>query len=69
MGPRPPGNGERYRLTAIGPGVTPIVAVEFLGLPHYNRRDPSHVEHEKTMNSLGDQLAAGDQSRTPCRQH
>lgn len=69
VGRRPPGHGERYRLTAIGPGVTPIVAVEFLGLPNYNRRDPSHVEHEKTMNALGDQLAAGDQSRTPCRQH
>jgi hypothetical protein len=69
VGRRPPGNGERYRLTALGPGVTPIVAVEFLGLPRFNRRDPAHVEHEARMNALGDHLAAGDQSPTPCKAH
>jgi hypothetical protein len=69
VGRRPAGHGERYRITAMGPGVTPIIMWEGLGLPNYNRRDRSHVEHEHRMNRLGDRLAAGDQSRTPCDQH
>jgi hypothetical protein len=51
---RPPGVGARYRATAIGPGVTPVVtwAGEALG--------PFDPEHERRMNELGDQIAGGD---------
>jgi hypothetical protein len=66
-GRRPPGNGARYRLTAIGPGVTPIIAVEIPGLHTYVPTSPADRGYEQQMNAAEDQLAAGDQSRTPCR--
>ena len=34
--PRGPGNGERHRVTVMGPGVTPIVRWEGKGLFHYD---------------------------------
>ena len=68
VGRRPPGNGARYRVTASGPGVTPIVVWEGGALPDYNRRNPEHVEHERRMNQLAVGLAAGDESRTRCTQ-
>ena len=34
--PSPPANGEKYRLTAGGPGVTPFVAKVIDGLPDFN---------------------------------
>jgi hypothetical protein len=69
VGRRPPGHGVRYRLTALGPGVTPIVSVEFDGLHDYSRSNPADAAYEHQMNALGDELAAGDGSRTPCDQH
>jgi hypothetical protein len=69
VGRRPRGQGERYRLTALGPGVTPIVSVEIAGLHEFDKSNPGDVEYERQMNELGDQLAAGDLSRTPCDQH
>jgi len=68
VGRRPPGNGSRYRVTANGPGVTPVVVWEGEGLPDYDRRDQSHVQLERRMNDLEQTLAAGDQSATPCSQ-
>jgi Type VI secretion system effector, Hcp len=41
--PSPPANGERYRLTAGGPGVTPFVAKVIPGLPDYSANDPELV--------------------------
>lgn len=35
---RPPGNGERHRVTVMGPGVTPDVEWEGSGLGRYDRR-------------------------------
>jgi hypothetical protein len=63
-GLRGPGNGEAYRLTVEGPGVTPDVKWEGKGLPRFNPRAPAHVTHEREMNakldSFGDRL---------CRKH
>ena len=49
--PRPPGNGERYRLTAGGPGVTPLVMTTVDGLPDYDV-DPDADRIEAAMNPL-----------------
>ena len=63
-GSRGPGNGEAYRMTVEGPGVTPDVKWEGKGLPRFNPHAPAHVKHEADMNarldSFGDRL---------CRKH
>jgi hypothetical protein len=63
---RPAGNGKRYRITAIGPGVAPDVMWEGAGLPDFDPGNPGHVEHERQTNELVDNIAAGDPL---CRQH
>jgi hypothetical protein len=63
---RPSGHGRRYRLTVEGPGVTPDVTTYVDGLPSYNPRNPLHVQHERSMNALQDQITAGDRL---CRKH
>jgi hypothetical protein len=50
-GARGPGNGEAYRMTVEGPGVTPDVKWEGKGLPRYNPSAAAHVEHERQMNA------------------
>jgi hypothetical protein len=57
---RPAGNGARYRITAVGPGVTPDVAWEGAGLPNFDPGNAALVEHEREMNELADKIAAGD---------
>src|SRR4051794_11625391 len=37
--PRGPGNGEQYRLTVIGPGVTPDVSITVPGLHDYDQNN------------------------------
>jgi hypothetical protein len=49
---RPPGNGERYRLTAGGPGVTPMVRTYVTGLPDWDPNDEEHVRIEAAMDPL-----------------
>lgn len=56
----PAGHGQRYRATAIGPGVSPDPYWEQMGLGTF---DP---ELEADMNRLQDELMAGDRL---CRQH
>jgi len=63
-GPRGPGNGEAYRMTVEGPGVTPDVKWEGEGLPKFNPEAPAHVKHEQEMNAKLDQF--GDRL---CRKH
>ena len=58
--PRGPGTGAKYRLTAIGPGVTPDVSITLNGLHDYNRNNASDVAYERQQNALQDQVAAGD---------
>lgn len=54
---RPMGNGKRYRVTASGPGVTPLVLWEDAGLPDFDPSNPEHAEREKRMNALQRELA------------
>jgi hypothetical protein len=57
-GDRPEGKGTRYRLTAIGPGVTPDVTWTGAGLPDFDAKNAALVEIETKMNAA--QLALGD---------
>jgi len=56
-GVRPMGNGKRYRVTASGPGVTPLVVWEGAGQPDYDASNPAHVALEARMNTLQRELA------------
>ena len=60
---RPPGNGTRYRLAISGPGVTPDVVWDGVGLHDFNPSDPADREHEARMNELQRLLAVGSK---PC---
>jgi hypothetical protein len=59
VGGRPPGNGSRYRVTMIGPGVTPDVQYQVGGLHDFNRRNAADVAYEAQQNAILDRLAAG----------
>jgi hypothetical protein len=61
---RGPGNGSKYRLTVIGPGVTPDVSVVVPGLHDFNRNSPGDVAYENQQNAVQDSL--GDKK---CRVH
>ncbi len=63
-GPRGPGNGQAYRMTVEGPGVTPDVKWQGKGLPSFNPRAVAHLAHERDMNAKLDQF--GDRL---CRKH
>jgi hypothetical protein len=65
-GKRGPGNGSMYRLTIIGPGVTPDVQSSLDGLHDYDRDNPSDVSYEQQQNAILDRLAAGGKQ---CHQH
>jgi hypothetical protein len=58
--PRGPGNGARYRLTAVGPGVTPDVSVAIPGLHDYDPGNPADVEYERRQNGLLDSIVGVD---------
>ena len=49
---RGPGVGERYRLTASGPGVTPNISVIVDGLHAYDRANPDDVAYQTEQSSL-----------------
>ena len=55
---RPPASGERYRITAGGPGVTPVVQVEVQGLQDADR--PRDAEFDAAFDRImaGDRLCA-----------
>jgi hypothetical protein len=55
-----------YRLTMIGPGVTPDVQAVVSGLPDYNSHNSSEVGYEQQQNGILDQLAAGG---SQCHHH
>jgi hypothetical protein len=63
-GARGPGNGQAYRMTVEGPGVTPDVKWQAKGLPRFNPAAPGHVAHEDAMNAILDRF--GDRL---CRKH
>jgi hypothetical protein len=53
---RGPGTGDIYRLTAEGPGVTPDVMWQGLGLHGFDRHDANDVALENQMNAKRDQI-------------
>ena len=55
---RPPGQGDRYRLTVRGPGVTPLVRWEGTGLPDYDAANPGHVAYEARKRKRENELFA-----------
>jgi len=59
-----PGTGAKYRLTAVGPGVTPDVSIVVNGLHNYDRNNSADVAYEQQHNALEDSL--GDKK---CRVH
>jgi hypothetical protein len=64
--PRGPGNGAKYRLTAIGPGVTPDVSITIPGLHDYNPNNAGDVAYEHQRNALQDSIIGVDKK---CRVH
>jgi hypothetical protein len=63
---RGPGNGERYRITVSGPGVTPDIVWTGRGLHDYDARNPADVQYERRQNALLDSIVGVDRL---CRQH
>jgi hypothetical protein len=61
---RGPGNGAKYRLTVIGPGVTPDVSIVVNGLHDFDRNNAADVAYEQQQNALQDSF--GDKK---CRVH
>jgi hypothetical protein len=57
---RGPGNGAKYRLTAIGPGVTPDVSTTIAGLQDFDPNSSADVEYEHQQNALQDSVAGAD---------
>ena len=53
---RGPGNGERHRVTVMGPGVTPVIQWEGPGLGRY---DPAK---DRAYNELFDRMLGGDRA-------
>jgi hypothetical protein len=64
--PRPAAPGERYRVTVMGPGVTPIVQWEGPGLPRWNGT-PEHHDAQAKSRELWDALMTGDAHCAPER--
>ncbi|MDQ3992785.1 MAG: hypothetical protein M3229_03910 [Actinomycetota bacterium] len=52
--PRGPGNGERHRVSVMGPGVTPVVTWEGAGLGRYN------AVQDEVYNELFDRIVGPD---------
>jgi hypothetical protein len=63
---RGPGNGQKYRLSANGPGVTPDVSVVVAGLHDYNPNNQADVQYERQQNGVLDSIVGPDKL---CRQH
>ena len=53
-GRRGPGVGKRYRITVMGPGVTPNIGWEGSGLHAYNRTNRDDVAYEQAGNAILD---------------
>ena len=57
---RGPGVGAKYRLSAIGPGVTPDVSITLPGLHDFNPNSSADVAYEQQQNALQDSIAGAD---------
>ncbi len=63
---RGPGNGARYRLNVVGPGVTPDVSIVVPGLHDYDRNNAADVAYERRQNAVLDSILGVDKK---CRVH
>jgi len=63
---RGPGNGEKYRLSVIGPGVTPDISIIVPGLHNYDAQNAADVAYERERNTLQDSVVG---PKSKCRQH
>ena len=59
-------NGARYRLSAVGPGVTPDVSIVVAGLHDYDRSNTADVAYERQQNALLDSSLGVDEK---CKVH
>lgn len=63
-GIRGPGTGERYRLTAAGPGVTPNVSTLVPALHPFDKNNPADVDYQRqqaaVLSSWGDKQCRAD---------
>jgi hypothetical protein len=57
---RPAGNGRAYRMTMIGPGVSPDVTWTGPGLHDFNRNNPEDVAYQQQMRAIRRQVVQGD---------
>ena len=57
---RPPGAGTRYRITVMGPGVTPVIQWRGKGLGKYRPGNPAAALQDRRSNLLFDAWMAGD---------
>jgi hypothetical protein len=57
---RPAGDGDRYRISVVGPGVTPDVVAETPDPGSWNPHDREKVAFEKQQLRLFDEVTAGD---------
>ena len=57
---RPAGDGDRYRISVVGPGVTPDVIAETPDPGVWDKRDAAKVEWERRRLKLFDDVTAGD---------
>ncbi len=60
------GNGARYRLNVVGPGVTPDVSIVVPGLHDYDRNNAADVAYERRQNAVLDSILGVDKK---CRVH
>jgi len=58
--PRPAGNGNRYRISVVGPGVTPDIVSETADPGAWDPRGRAKVAWEQQQLRLFDQVTAGD---------
>jgi len=57
---RGPGNGVKYRLNVVGPGVTPDVSIVVAGLHDYDRNNAADVAYERQQNALLESILGVD---------
>ena len=65
-GLRGPGTGSQYRITVIGPGVTPDIVWQGAGLHPFDPGNPADLQLEQEGNALLDELAASERG---CKRH
>lgn len=63
---RGPGTGEKYRLSAKGPGVKPLISILVPGTHDFDPKSPADVDYERRQDALLFSMLGPD---TACRHH